>query len=180
MFPTRSVERGPLEVDEPGPVGVAGHVEEADRAHEHVEPFDSPIGEAKQPAAVPGRRLHGHAEPQVGPQPELVDGLFEVLLELRLPRVCARPLMGLEREAVELRGHVDFGTRVGVVPPGAADPERRLVDREGMDAGPLQLHPGRDAAEPGADNCDPGCHDVMIGSFSQPRVVDVWSNSALS
>ena len=65
VFPARSVERGPVEVVEPGPVGVAGHVEEADRAHEDVECPDGPIAEAKHPTVVPGRRLHRHPESQV-------------------------------------------------------------------------------------------------------------------
>ena len=88
-------------------------------------------------------------------QPVLVDGLLEVLLQLGLLGVGAGPVVRLERVRVEVRADVDLGARVGVVPPGAADAERRLVDGERVDAGVLHLHAGGDAAEPGADDHDP-------------------------
>ena len=101
------------------------------------------------------RRLDRHAEPQVRAQPELVDGLLEVLLQLGLLGVGAGPVVRLERVRVEVRADVDLGTRVGVVPPRAADTERRLVDRERVDPGALHLHAGGDPAEAGADDDDP-------------------------
>ena len=101
------------------------------------------------------RRLDGDAEAQVRAQPELVDGLLEVLLQLGLLGVRAGPVVRLERVGVEVRADVDLGARVRVVPPGAADAERRLVDRERVDAGALHLHAGGDPAEAGAHDDDP-------------------------
>src|SRR5262249_31980048 len=86
---------------------------------------------------------------------ELVNRLLEVLLQLRLPGVRTSPVVRLEREAVEVRWDVDLGAGVRVVPPRATDPERRLVDRERVNAGLLQLHARPDPAEAGADHHDP-------------------------
>ena len=72
---------------------------------------------------VPDRRLDRDPETQVRAQPVLVDGLLEVLLQLRLLGVGARPVVRLERVRVEVRADVDLGTRVRVVPPRPADAE---------------------------------------------------------
>ncbi len=56
-----------------------------------------------------------------------------------------------------MRAHVDFGAGVGVVPPRASDPERRLVNGERVDAGLLHLHARRDPTEPGTDHRHPRC-----------------------
>jgi hypothetical protein len=73
------MEHGPLEVVEPGPVRIARHVEEADRAHQHVALVRAAVVEIDHPdvtVVVPRRGLHGDAEPQVRPKAELVDGLL--------------------------------------------------------------------------------------------------------
>ena len=133
----RGVELRALEVVEPGPVGVAGHVEEADRAHEHVALLDAAVVEPQLPdvaVVVPRRRLHGHAELQVRRRPNSSTVSSRYCCSSAC-RVRARPVVRLEREAVEVRADVDLGAGVGVVPPRAPDPERRLVDRERVDAG---------------------------------------------
>ena len=158
MLPARRVELRAGEVVEAGPVGVAGHVEEPDAADEHVALVGGAVVERDGPdvaIVVPRRRLDRDAEAQVRTQPVLVDGLLEVLLQLGLLGVGAGPVVRLERVRVEVRADVDLGTRVRVVPPGAADAERRLVDGERVDAGVLHLHAGGDATEPGADDHDP-------------------------
>jgi len=158
VLPAGGVEFGSLEVVEPGPVGIARHVEEADCAHERVAPVDGPVVELNRPdvaVLVPRGGLHGDAELQVRPQAELVDRLLEVLLQLGLRGVRAGPVVGLEREAVQVRADIDLGAGVGVVPPRPADPERGLVDRERVEVGLLHLHARRDAAEAGTDHHDP-------------------------
>src|SRR5262249_24110706 len=74
---------------------------------------------------------------------------------LGLAGVGAGPVVRLEGEAVQMRADVDLGTGIGVVPPRAPDPERRLIDRERGDPGLEQLDAGRDAAEAGPDDDDP-------------------------
>ena len=180
VLPASGMELRPLEVLEAGPVGIPRHVEEAHGAHQDVALVDRPVLESQSPdvaVVVPGRRLHGDAQLQVRPKPELVDGLLEVLLQLGLAGVGAGPVMGLEREAVEVRPDVDLSAGIGVVPPRAADPERGLVDRERGDTRPLELHARRDPAEPGAHHHDPGrpgraeqllgggLHGYMVTSF---------------
>ena len=74
------MERGATERVEPGPVGVARHVEEPDAADQHVALVDAAVVELDGPhvaMVVPRRRLDRDAELQVRAQPELVDGLFE-------------------------------------------------------------------------------------------------------
>ena len=164
VLPARGVKLRSLEVVEPGPLRVAGHVEKADGAHQHVALLDGRVVELQHPevaVVVPRGGLHRDAEPQVRTKAELVDRVLEILLELRLPRVRAAPVVRLEREAIEVRPDVDFGARVGVVPPRAADPERRLADRERVDAGLLQLHARGDAAEPGSHHYDARCHRAL-------------------
>ena len=87
-------------------------------------------------------------------EPELADRLLEVAVDLRLAGVRARPVVALERERVDVRVDVDLGAGVLVVPPGAADPLRLLVDRERLDAGLAEQHAGRDPAHPRADDRD--------------------------
>lgn len=126
-FPARGVELGPLEVGEPGPVRVAGNVEETDRAHDRVAFLDAAIIESQLPhvpLVVPGGRLDRHTELYVGAKAEFVDCLLEVVLQLGLPGVRSRPVVRLEREAVQVRADIDLRAGIGVVPPGAADPER--------------------------------------------------------
>ena len=181
MLPTGGVEDRALEVVEPRPVRITRDVEEPDRAHEHVTLIRAPVVEANRPhvaIVVPGGRLHGDAEFQVRAETELVDRLLEVLLQLRLLRVGARPVVGLEREAVEMRPDVDLGAGVRVVPPGPADTEGRLVDRERVDACPPQLHANRDPAEPGTDDDHPRrpsrTEQLLVGGLhghSAPRPV---------
>ncbi len=155
VLPAGGMELRTLEVVEPGPVGVAGHVQEPDSTQEHVALVDAPVVELDRPdvtVVVPRGGLHADAELQVRPEAELVDRLLQVLLQLGLRGVRAGPVVALEREAVQVRAHVDLRTGVRVVPPRPTDAERRLVDRERVDAGLLHLHARRDPAEPGADH----------------------------
>jgi len=82
------MELGPGEVVEPGPAGLAGHVEKADPAHEHMTLGAGPVTAAEHPnvaVVFPGRRLDGDAESEVRPEPELVDRVLEIFLQLGLP-----------------------------------------------------------------------------------------------
>jgi hypothetical protein len=72
---------------------------------------------------VPDGLVHTDAEPEVTAQVELVDDPLEVLLQLRLPGVRARPIGVGERIGVEVGVRVDLAARVRVVAPGAADAE---------------------------------------------------------
>ena len=159
MLPPRRVELRALELVEPGPVRVAGHVEEADRAHQHVALVDA----FRRRAAAPrrdGRRPTWRTATvtpscRCGRRPNSSTVSSRYFCSSGC-RACVRdPVVRLEREAVEVRADVDLGAGIGVVPPGAADAERRLVDRERVDPGLLQLHAGRDPAEPSADHHDP-------------------------
>src|SRR5262249_7686953 len=137
MLPARSVELGTAEGIEPRPRRIARDVEEPDPADEHVAFVDAAVVELNlpdMPLVVPGPRLAGDPEAQVRPEAELVDRLLEVLLQLGLTRVRARPVVRLEREAVEVRTDVDFRTGVRVVVPRSPDAERRLVHGKGLDA----------------------------------------------
>jgi len=87
---------------------------------------------------VPDRALHARTEPQVLPQAELVDGLLEVAVQLRLTRVRAGPVVPLERERIDVGDDVDLGGGVLVGPPRDADALRLLLDRERLNAGLAQ------------------------------------------
>src|SRR2546421_9013514 len=74
--------------------------------------------------------------------------------------------MRLKREVVEMVADVALAAGIRVVPPGAADAERGLVDRERRDAGLLHLHPGGDPAEAGTDHdhlWSPGGTEQFLG-----------------
>jgi hypothetical protein len=124
VLPARRVELRAREVVEAGPVGVAGRVEEPDRADEHVadellagvEPHRPLVG-----ALVPHGLVDRGVEAQVPPEVVVVEDLLQVRLELGLAGVGAGPVVVLEGVGVEVRLHVDLDARVPVVPPGAAD-----------------------------------------------------------
>jgi hypothetical protein len=105
---------------------------------------------------VPDGVADGGAEAEVGPQAIVVEHLFEIGLQLRLLGVGAGPVVALEGVGVEVRGHVDLGARVAVVPPGAAGPVGLLEDGEGVDARLLELDRSGDAGEAGPDDGDLG------------------------
>ena len=84
---------------------------------------------------VEGRADRLDAEAQVRREPEVLAQSLEVVEDLRLGRVAARPVVaGRERERVEVRGHVAGGAGVGVGAPDAADGLAALEDREVLDS----------------------------------------------
>ena len=101
-------------------------------------------------ALVPDRLVDRGAEAEVGAQAVVVDHLFEVGLQLGLLGVGPGPVVALERVRVEVRGDIDLGPRVAVVPPGAAGPLGLLEDGEGVDARLLELDGRGDAGESAA------------------------------
>ena len=104
---------------------------------------------------VEGRLGDLGAEPDVVRDVEAVHAVLEVGEDLGLLGELPGPVdVGRERERVEVRRHVAGGAGIRVVPPGAADAVGLLVDRERLDAGPLQLDAHADAAEAGADDRD--------------------------
>src|SRR3954453_15164340 len=87
------------------------------------------------------------------PKPVLVGHTLEVAPDLRAGREDVRPVgVELERVLVEARGDVAGQPRVGVVAPGAAHRLGLLVDREAVDAGPLELDAHAEPRHAGADD----------------------------
>jgi len=72
-------------------------------------------------AVVPHRLIDRRAQPQVRPEPPVVDDLVEVPLQLDLAGMGAGPVVVLEGIRVEVGLHVDLHARVPVVPPRAAN-----------------------------------------------------------
>ena len=128
MLPSGRVEFWSLEFLQPGPLGIPGDVEEADRTDQRMADVDDAGVECDRPdvaVVVPGGRADGHAQLQMGAQAELVDGVFEVRLQFGLAGVGAGPVVGLERVAVEIGVHVDFGPGIRIVPPRPLRPRSR-------------------------------------------------------
>ena len=67
------------------------------------------------------QRLDHGVEANQGSEAEGVHDLLDVLEDLGLLRVLARPDVGVERVGVERRGHVTGCSRIRVVAPGATD-----------------------------------------------------------
>ena len=185
VLPPRGVELGPGEVVEPRPVGIPRHVEEAGGAHEHVALVD---GRRCRSGRVQMWRSSSHvAESTATPSRRCDRSPNSSTVSSRYfcssgCLACVRDQScGLNGKQYRCDATSTSAPGYGVVPPRAADPERLLVDRERVDAGPLQLHARRDPAEAGADDDDlrrsrgteqllggGPRHDVMIGSRSQP------------
>jgi hypothetical protein len=109
------------------------------------------------PAAclVPVRTLHLGARADPVAHAVAQRHVLQIRLDLGLRRVAARPArVRLERELVEVGGHVAGGARIGVVVPHAPDPVAALEDRHVLMAGAAQHHGCPDAAEAAADNGD--------------------------
>src|ERR1700761_9230133 len=89
-------------------------------------------------------------------QPLIGDAAFEVAQDLPLPRPEPRPVrVEVERVRVQMRLHVARQTRVGVDPPGTADPVFAVEDGEVVKTCPAQQDPESDTTGPGADDADP-------------------------
>ena len=93
-------------------------------------------------------------EADVRAQLEAVGDVLEVVVQLVAQREVLRPVVGRERERVEVVRRVDPGARVVVVPPGAAHRLVLLDDREG-DAQLLEVHGRADARDAAADDQHP-------------------------
>ena len=71
------------------------------------------------------KRKNRDAEAQMGSEPVLVDRLLEVLLQLGLLRVRARPVVRLERVGVEVGADVDLDLHGGTRIEAGPGPTRR-------------------------------------------------------
>ena len=92
----------------------------------------------------------------MGLEPVLGRELFEVVEDLWLRRVGARPVvLALEREGVEVRGDVARRTGIRVVPPSSADAVGLLENHEVVEARLAQLGAHAESARPGPDHHDP-------------------------
>ena len=171
MLPAERVEFGPREVFEAGPVRILRVIEQPERAHHHVRLHALTVLEIDGVgvrALVPDRIADGGAEAEVRAQIEIVQHLLQVGLQLGLLGVGACPVVALERVRVEMRGDVDFGPRVAVVPPGTPGPFGLLENGEGVDARSLELDGCGDAGESAADDGDlgrPGRPEVLARPF---------------
>src|SRR5262249_31446976 len=94
VLPAGRVEPGSLELLEARPVRIARHVEKADGADEHVALFCRAVAEKyviHLARLVPPGALDCGSQPEVRPQPVLVDDLGEVTENFRLLGVGPRP-----------------------------------------------------------------------------------------
>src|SRR3954454_7476930 len=106
---------------------------------------------------VPARALHLGARADAIQHAVAPRDVLQIGLDLGLRCVAARPArVGLERELVEVRGHVAGGAGVRVVVPDAADALAPLEDRDVLVAGAPQHHDRADTGEAAADDCDRG------------------------
>ena len=115
---------------------------------------------------VPRRVLGGRVEDEAVERSRLRGDLLDVVLDLRLRGVGARPVVGRERVGVELARDVAGRARVGVVAPGATHVRALLQDHEVGLAVLLELDRGAQAGEAGAD-------DQMV----HVQVLDRWASS---
>ena len=96
--------------------------------------------------------------------------VLDVLLDLRLRRVAARPArVRLEGELVQVRGNIACRTGVGVVLPDPAESLALLEDRDVPIAGAPQQDGGADSAEASADDG----HRERLSPGARTAAVDV-------
>ena len=96
VLPSKCVEFRALECIETGPCGIAGYIQESHGADECMASIDGPGVEGDVPhvvLVVPVGRCNRHSKLEVRPEAELVDHLFQVLLELGLLGVGTGPFM---------------------------------------------------------------------------------------
>ncbi len=104
---------------------------------------------------VEARIVDFGVEADVTAQSVLVDDGFEIGLDVGGEDIFLRPVRPhVEGELVHVQRHVAGTARIGVLPPGAADLARLLVDREVGEPLRLQLDRRADAGDARAENCD--------------------------
>ena len=195
VIPARRVERGAGERPDARDAGQGRLVELAHRGDDHPGVELRPVGHGDGPTTgivVIGEALDPRTEADERTEAVGVDHLLDVLEDLRLLGVLARPDMGVERVRVERRGHVAGRTRVGVVAPGAADVLGGLEDDDRPDAGSLEAHSHAQSTEPRTDDGDldllhrtfpppGGCFDRSAGRRSAAcRPQPSWSAASIS
>ncbi len=155
VVPLGGVEHRPPEVLEAGDLGSRRLAQRPHRGDDRLGD-DGTLRGLHPPALVridPGRRPHLGVEDDPLLHAVLARGAVQVLEDLRLGRVVARPLrVHREGERVQVRGDVARAARVRVRPPRAAEPARALEDDEVVDALLAQPDGGAEAAEAGADD----------------------------
>ena len=83
---------------------------------------------------------HAGCQAHVSQQPMAFSHFLHVSLYLRRLGKALFPVrVGCEREGIHRGGHVNLGTRIGVVPPGSAQARLFLQDHEVTDACALEL-----------------------------------------
>jgi hypothetical protein len=155
VVPLRRVEHRPLEVVDPLDLGNRRLGQPSHSADQEVRrELAARRADAPDPLAlVPGSLGHLMSEADVVDDAELMSAAVEVLADLRLLRVGARPVrVGRERVGVERRRDVALTARVRVVAPSSTEFVGALEHDEVVD--PLLQQPCRhpDAGEPGADD----------------------------
>ena len=136
-------------------------VEDADGAdHDVGDGACSPAAVGPRTVDVPALRVGvvlRRARPRVpkrmcAAQAEAVGDVLEVGVQLVAQGEVHRPVVGRERERVEVVGRVDAGARVAVLPPGAAHGGRSSRSIGEGDASLLEVHRRADAGHAAADD----------------------------
>ena len=164
VVPAVGVEGVAREVVEAGERRHDRRAQRAGRVDDEARAVDGAVGGAHGPGlAVPLRRHDLGAEDGALAEAVLVDDVLGVGAQLGLLGVHPGPGVGLGGDGVERGGHVDGGTGVGVLAPGAAHEVAALEDADVGDAAAQQVDGGDLAAEAAAD--DEHRRDVHPGTL---------------
>ena len=182
MVPAGRVEHGAGELVDPRDVGGVHVAEHPDRADEDLDVVVVTVVGGDVPhrgALVPRRGGDAVVEPDVRCERVLVDTVLEVLEDLGLRPVRARPVaLDLERVRVERRRHITRTAGIGVVVPRAADARRPLEDGERVDARLEELDPEADPTGPRPDDPDAN-HSTVMARSGQPTAA-FWARASCS
>jgi hypothetical protein len=149
VIPAGAVEGVPRERVEAFDLGVARAVEHTGGRDHHVDLVSDTARCRELPAAVATGAAH-HLVPEADLAHDVVTvrDPFEVRLDLAGEPVTPRGSVRVD----EVRKEGTAGTRIGVLPPGTAEPLGLLVDREVLEARLAQPDRAEDARHPGADD----------------------------
>ena len=151
VVPPRGVKAGAGKTVQPGDRRPDGIDQRTVPRHEHAR-GEFALARRDAPSAVrgiPHRLLELVAKQRVFVEAEVVGGVAQVLEDLLLLAVAARPVgVGRERQRVHVAANVARSARVGVVTPHPAHVIAALDSHEIADAAARQPRGHRDPGEP--------------------------------
>src|SRR5713101_4578321 len=160
------MKRGAFETLDARELRITRHVQGAHPGDQHAGANAHSVARRCVPDScgfIPNRISKASTEAQMRREPVTLDTALQVIVDLLLARIHARPIgRRYEREGIEMRRDVAGAAGITIVPPGAADVFALFDDEKGAQTGFNKLDAHANPGKPGADDQDVDIRDGRV------------------